>query len=60
MPRWDSLRRAEKQKLGKLDKTLRAGEQDQQQASEEAEDVGLRQPDRKNRQFDIFKWLKRK
>jgi len=60
MSRWDSLRRAEKQKLGKLDKTLRAGEQDQQQASEEAEDVGLRQPDRKNRQFDIFKWLKRK
>jgi hypothetical protein len=28
--------------------------------SGQAEDVGLRQPDRKNRQFDIFKWLKRK
>jgi len=59
MSRWDSLRRAEKQKLGKLDKTLRAGEQDQQQASEKAEDAGLRQPDGKNRQFVTFKWLKR-
>ncbi|HSQ37675.1 MAG TPA: hypothetical protein VLS92_07285 [Acidimicrobiia bacterium] len=60
MARWDSLRRAEKQKLGQLDKTLGAAEQGQQEASEKAEDVGLRQTDRKNRQFDIFKWLKRK
>jgi len=60
MARWDRLRRAEKQKLARLDKTLGAAEHGQQQASEKAEDAGLRQPDRKNRQFDIFKWLKRK
>jgi hypothetical protein len=60
MARWDPLRRAEKQKLHKLDKTLGAAEHAQQEASEKAEDVGLRQPDRKNRQFDVFRWLKRK
>jgi hypothetical protein len=60
MARWDPLRRAEKQKLARLDKTLGAGQHGQQQASEKAEDAGLRQLDRKNRQFDIFKWLKRK
>jgi len=60
MARWDSLRRAEKQKLGQLDKTLRAGEKGQQEASEKAEDAGLRQPDRKNRPLGIFRWLKRK
>jgi len=60
MARWDRLRRAEKQKLARLDKTLGAAQHGQQQASEKAEDAGLRQPDRKNRQFDIFKWLKRK
>ena len=60
MARWDPRRRAEKQKLEKLDKTLGAAQHDQREASEKAEDAGLRQPDRKNRQFDIFKWLKRK
>jgi hypothetical protein len=60
MARWDRLRRAEKQKLDELDKTLGAAQLGQQEASEKAEDAGLRQPDRKNRQFDIFKWLKRK
>ena len=60
MARWDHLRRAEKQELSKLDKTLGAAEHGQQEASERAEDAGLRQPDRKNRQYDIFKWFKRK
>ena len=60
MARWNPLRRAEKQKLTQLDKTLGAAEHGQQEASEKAEDAGLRQPDRKNRQFGIFKWLKRK
>jgi hypothetical protein len=58
--RWDPLRRAEKQKLARLDRTLAGAEHGQQEASEKAEDAGRRQPDRKNRQFDIFKWLKRK
>ena len=60
MARWDPLRRAVKQKLGKLDKTLGAAQHGQQQASEKAEDAGLRQQDGRDRQFDIFKWLKRK
>jgi hypothetical protein len=60
MARWDRLRRAEKQKLARLDKTLGAAEHGQQEASEKAEDAGLRQAERKNRQFDIFKWIKRK
>jgi len=60
MARWDPRRRAEKQKLARLDKTLGAAQQGQQQASEQAEDDRLRQPDRKNRQYDLFRWLKRK
>lgn len=60
MARWDPLRRAEKQKLAKLGRTLGAAGQEQQEASEKAEDAGLRQPDRKNRQFGIFQRLKRK
>lgn len=60
MARWNPLRRAEKQRLTRLDKTLGAAEHDQQEASEKAEDAELRQPDGKNRQFDILKWIKRK
>jgi hypothetical protein len=60
MARWDPLRRAEKQKLAELDKTLGAAPRDQEEASEKAEDAGLRQPGRTTRRFGIFRLLKRK
>ena len=59
MARWDPRRRAEKQKLAKLDKTLGAAQLGQQQASEKAEDDRLRQPGKKRR-YGIFKRLNRK
>ncbi len=60
MARWDPLRRAEKQKLAELDRTLGAAPRGQEQASEKAEDAGLRQPGARIRRFGIFRLLKRK
>ncbi len=60
MARWDLRRRAEKQKLTELDKTLGAEQHGQQRAAEEAEDDRLRQPGRRNRALGIFKRPKQK
>ncbi len=60
MARWDLRRRAEKQTLAKLDKTLGSAKHGQQQAGQEAEDDRLRQPYRKQRVYGILRRLRRK
>jgi hypothetical protein len=60
MARWDPRRRAEKQKLTELDKTLGAGQHGQQQAAQGDEDGRLRQPGRRNRVLGLFKRLRPK
>ncbi len=60
MARWDLRRRAEKQTLAKLDKTLGSAKDGQQQAGQEAEDEGLRQPYRKKPVYGLLKRLRRK